>query len=137
MLTEIQLFGEQKDLWAHRQSWWGRLWGWPLCLQGEGQEMNSLQPWYPHFNGNFTTRAWEREGCLHWWGCYCLGVWHKIMGVFALRLFVDILLLCWFSMCVTVESEMTQSQIRRQRAKADRLFIQSSHFYALVHYRWT
>lgn len=96
MLTEIQLFGAEKDLWAHRQSWWGRFRGWPLCLQREGQGLNPLQLWYPHFNGNFTTGACEREDCLFQWGCYFLEAWHKILGVYALRFFVGILLLYWF-----------------------------------------
>lgn len=47
--------------------------------------VESLQLWYPHFNGSFTTGACEREGCLLCWGCYCLEAWHKIMGVYALR----------------------------------------------------
>lgn len=51
MLTEIQFFGAEKDLWAHRQSWW-RSSGDGLCVcKGKGRG------WIPCTSGTLILMA--------------------------------------------------------------------------------
>lgn len=118
MLTEIQFFGAEKDLWAHRQSWW-RSSGDGLCVcKGKGRG------WIPCTSGTLILMAIsplglvsERVACsngdatllrlgIEFWGFMlwgCLWVFYCSVG-FLCGLFFWYLLVCFHIFLVILGS---------------------------------